>query len=385
MSDYMIRATAANGQIRAFAATTRDLTEYARNAHNTSPVVTAALGRTMTAAVMMGSMLKGDKELLTVKIQGDGPIGSLTVTADSHGHVKGYAQNPVVLIQANSIGKLDVAGAIGKGVLSVIKDIGLKDPYVGQTDLVSGEIAEDLTYYFAVSEQTPSSVGLGVLMNKDNTVRQAGGFIIQLMPDASEETISALEKRLAKVSSVTAMLDSGKTPEDILQELLGDMELAVLDTVTRPCRVVQTGECSFRIILTQGLNRQIRRMCRYLGYEVQKLKRIRIMNLTLDGIREGEYREITAQEWEKLNHLLESSTSETVIRTGEQNGNSSDHANERAGAKAGQGSKGVLPAGYRDHKQQRVRSDVRRASGSGERDRHCSGKQPNRKRRVRGS
>ena len=159
----------------------------------------------------------------------------------------------------------------------------------------------------------------------------------------------------------------------------------VLDTVTRPCRVVQTGECSFRIILTQGLNRQIRRMCRYLGYEVQKLKRIRIMNLTLDGIREGEYREITAQEWEELNHLLESSTSETVIRTGEQNGNSSDHANERAGAKAGQGSKGVLPAGYRDHKQQRVRSDVRRASGSGERDRHCSGKQPNRKRRVRGS
>ena len=229
MSDYMIRATAANGQVRAFAATTRDLTEYARNAHNTSPVVTAALGRTMTAAVMMGSMLKGDKELLTVKIQGDGPIGSLTVTADSHGHVKGYAQNPVVLIQANSIGKLDVAGAIGKGVLSVIKDIGPKDPYVGQTDLVSGEIAEDLTYYFAVSEQTPSSVGLGVLMNKDNTVRQAGGFIIQLMPDASEETISALEKRLAKVSSVTAMLDSGKTPEDILQELLGDMELAVLD------------------------------------------------------------------------------------------------------------------------------------------------------------
>ena len=191
MSDYMIRATAANGQIRAFAATTRDLTEYARNAHNTSPVVTAALGRTMTAAVMMGSMLKGDKELLTVKIQGDGPIG--------------------------------------KGVLSVIKDIGLKDPYVGQTDLVSGEIAEDLTYYFAVSEQTPSSVGLGVLMNKDNTVRQAGGFIIQLMPDASEETISVLEQRLAKVSSVTAMLDSGKTPEDILQELLGDMELAVLD------------------------------------------------------------------------------------------------------------------------------------------------------------
>ena len=234
MSDYMIRATAANGQIRAFAATTRDLTEYARNAHNTSPVVTAALGRTMTAAVMMGSMMKGDKDLLTIKIQGDGPIGSITVTADSHCHVKGYAQNPMVLIPANAIGKLDVAGAIGKGVLSVIKDIGLKDPYVGQTDLVSGEIAEDLTYYFAVSEQTPSSVGLGVLMNKDNTVRQAGGFIIQLMPDASEETISALEKRLAKVSSVTAMLDSGKTPEDILQELLGEFGVEITEkTETR--------------------------------------------------------------------------------------------------------------------------------------------------------
>ena len=231
MSDYMIRATAANGQIRAFAATTRDLTEYARNAHNTSPVVTAALGRTMTAAVMMGSMLKGDKELLTVKIQGDGPIGSITVTADSHCHVKGYAQNPMVLIPANSIGKLDVAGAIGKGVLSVIKDIGLKDPYVGQTDLVSGEIAEDLTYYFAVSEQTPSSVGLGVLMNKDNTVRQAGGFIIQLMPFTSDEIIEKLEKRIAEIDSVTMMLERGLTPEGILEEILGDFGLEITDKI----------------------------------------------------------------------------------------------------------------------------------------------------------
>ena len=229
MNDYIIRGTAANDQVRFFAAYTKDVVETARQKHNTSPVATAALGRLLTAGAMMGSMCKNDSDVITLQIQCSGPIGGLTVTADSHGHVKGYAQNPVVLIPANSIGKLDVAGAIGKGVLSVIKDIGLKDPYVGQTDLVSGEIAEDLTYYFAVSEQTPSSVGLGVLMNKDNTVRQAGGFIIQLMPDASEETISALEKRLAKVSSVTAMLDSGKTPEDILQELLGDMELAVLD------------------------------------------------------------------------------------------------------------------------------------------------------------
>ena len=231
MSDYMIRATAANGQIRAFAATTRDLTEYARNAHNTSPVVTAALGRTMTAAVMMGSMLKGDKELLTVKIQGDGPIGSITVTADSHCHVKGYAQNPMVLIPANSIGKLDVAGAIGKGVLSVIKDIGLKDPYVGQTDLVSGEIAEDLTYYFAVSEQTPSSVGLGVLMNKDNTVQQAGGFIIQVMPFAEEETIAKLEENVQKIQSVTTLLEQGHTPESLLEKVLEGFDIEINDTL----------------------------------------------------------------------------------------------------------------------------------------------------------
>ena len=231
MSDYMIRATAANGQIRAFAATTRDLTEYARNAHNTSPVVTAALGRTMTAAVMMGSMMKGDKDLLTIKIQGDGPIGSITVTADSHCHVKGYAQNPMVLIPANSIGKLDVAGAIGKGVLSVIKDIGLKDPYVGQTDLVSGEIAEDLTYYFAVSEQTPSSVGLGVLMNKDNTVRQAGGFIVQVMPFAEEATIAKLEENVQKIQSVTTLLEQGHTPESLLEQVLEGFDIEINDRI----------------------------------------------------------------------------------------------------------------------------------------------------------
>ena len=230
MSDYMIRATAANGQVRAFAATTRDLTEYARNAHNTSPVVTAALGRTMTAAVMMGSMLKGDKELLTVKIQGDGPIGSLTVTADSHGHVKGYAQNPVVLIQANSIGKLDVAGAIGKGVLSVIKDIGLKDPYVGQTDLVSGEIAEDITNYFATSEQIPTVCALGVLINKeDGEVMLAGGLLIQLLPGAFEDTIEKLEKNLETLEPVTTMLAKGMSILDICKTALKGFEVEVLD------------------------------------------------------------------------------------------------------------------------------------------------------------
>ena len=229
MTDYIIRATAAEGQIRAFAATTRDLVEYARSAHNTSPVATAALGRLLTAGAMMGIMMKGEKQLLTLKIEGDGPIGGLTVTADSKGNVKGYAFHPEVMLPPNAKGKLDVGGALGIGVLSVIKDIGLKDPYVGQTILVTSEIAEDLTYYFATSEQTPSSVALGVLMERDNTVKQAGGFILQMMPGASEEVISALEKRLGEITSITALLDAGNTPEMILEHILGDFGLEILD------------------------------------------------------------------------------------------------------------------------------------------------------------
>lgn len=229
MTDYIIRATAAEGQIRAFAATTRDLVEYARSAHNTSPVATAALGRLLTAGAMMGIMMKGEKDLLTLKIEGDGPIGGLTVTADSRGNVKGYAFHPEVMLPPNAKGKLDVGGALGIGVLSVIKDIGLKDPYVGQTILVTSEIAEDLTYYFATSEQTPSSVALGVLMERDNTVKQAGGFILQMMPGASEEVISALEKRLGEITFITALLDAGNTPEMILEHILGDFGLEILD------------------------------------------------------------------------------------------------------------------------------------------------------------
>lgn len=229
MTDYIIRATAAEGQIRACAATTRDLVEYARSAHNTSPVATAALGRLLTAGAMMGIMMKGEKDLLTLKIEGDGPIGGLTVTADSKGNVKGYAFHPEVMLPPNAKGKLDVGGALGIGVLSVIKDIGLKDPYVGQTILVTSEIAEDLTYYFATSEQTPSSVALGVLMERDNTVKQAGGFILQMMPGASEEVISALEKRLGEITSITALLDAGNTPEMILEHILGDFGLEILD------------------------------------------------------------------------------------------------------------------------------------------------------------
>ncbi len=231
MADYILRATAAEGQIRAFAATTRDMVERARAAHNTSPVATAALGRLLTAGAMMGVMMKGEDDILTLKIQGDGPIQGLTVTADSRGDVKGYVFNPSVILPPNEKGKLDVGGALGLGVLSVIKDIGLKEPYVGQTILVTGEIAEDLTYYFATSEQTPSSVALGVLMNPENTVRQAGGFILQMMPGASEEVITRLELKLKEITSVTTLLDVGNTPEMILEYVLGEFGLEINDKI----------------------------------------------------------------------------------------------------------------------------------------------------------
>lgn len=231
MSDYIVRATAANAQIRAFAATTRDLVEVARKSHDTSPVATAALGRLLTGGAMMGVMMKGDKDVLTLQIKCSGPIGGLTVTADSRGNVKGYVNQPQVILPANAQGKLDVGGALGLGVLSVIKDLGLKEPYVGQTELKTGEIGDDLTYYFASSEQVPSAVGLGVLMEKDNTVRQAGGFIIQLMPFAEEEVIAQLEKKLAEVTSVTELLDQGYTPEMLLEKLLGNMGLEINEKI----------------------------------------------------------------------------------------------------------------------------------------------------------
>ncbi|NME57977.1 Hsp33 family molecular chaperone HslO [Dorea formicigenerans] len=230
MEDYIVRATAAGGQMRAFAATTKNLVEAARVHHNTSPVATAALGRTLTAGAIMGSMMKNDTDMLTLQIRGDGPIEGITVTADSHANVKGYVGNPDVMLPPKN-GKLDVGGAVGIGLLQVIKDMGLKEPYVGQTILVSSEIAEDLTYYFASSEQVPSSVGLGVLMNKDNTVRCAGGFIIQLMPFATEETISQLEENLKDVTSVTDFLDKGHTPEQMLEKLIGHLDLEITDTI----------------------------------------------------------------------------------------------------------------------------------------------------------
>ncbi len=227
MRDYIVRAMAADSQIRAFAAVTADMVETARKRHNTSPVATAALGRLLTGGAMMGVMMKGEKDILTLQIQAEGPLQGLTVTADSRGRVKGYVGNPDVCIPANAKGKLDVAGAVGAGFMNVIKDMGMKEPYVGQVALQTGEIAEDLTYYFATSEQVPSAVGLGVLMNRDNTVRQAGGFIVQVMPFAEEKTISRLEENVGKISSVTGLLEEGHTPESLLEKALEGFDLEI--------------------------------------------------------------------------------------------------------------------------------------------------------------
>ncbi len=230
-SDYIVRATAANHQIRAFAISSTNTIEEARQRHNTSPIATVALGRLMSAGAMMGTMMKGDDDIITIQIKGDGPIGGLTVTADAKANVKGYVNHPEVMLPLNSAGQLDVEKALGIGVLSVIKDIGLKEPYVGDTILVTSDVTQDITYYFATSEQVPTSVGLSVIMSKDNTVKSAGGFIIQLLPDASEEIISALEKKIKEVKNVTTMLEHGYTPEQMLEELLGEFGLDILDKI----------------------------------------------------------------------------------------------------------------------------------------------------------
>lgn len=231
MKDYIVRATAANSQIRAFAITAKEMVEEARVDHNTSPVVTAALGRMLSGAAMMGVMMKGEKDLLTIQIQCGGPVQGLTVTADAKGHVKGFPMVSDVELPLNDKGKLDVGGALGLGVMSVIKDLGMKEPYVGQIALQTGEIAEDLTYYFATSEQVPSAVGLGVLVDKDSSVKQAGGFIIQLMPFTPDDVIDRLEKKITEIPSVTEMLEEGKTPEQILETILGEFGLEITDTI----------------------------------------------------------------------------------------------------------------------------------------------------------
>ena len=229
--DYIVRASAAGSTVRAFAITARGLVQQASSCHHTSPVISAALGRLLAAGAMMGVMMKGEDDLLTIQVSGSGPVKGLTVTADSAGHVKGYAQAPQVGLPANAQGKLDVGGAVGQGILRVIKDMGLKEPYVGTVPLQTGEIAEDLTYYFASSEQVPSSVGLGVLVDKDWSIRQAGGFLIQLMPQAGDGVIEKLEANISGIRPVADMLEQGFSPEMILETVLDGLGLEIKEKV----------------------------------------------------------------------------------------------------------------------------------------------------------
>ncbi|SHH01418.1 Hsp33 family molecular chaperone HslO [Tepidibacter thalassicus] len=230
MNDYVIRASAGNHSIRAFVAFTTNMVQKARQLHNTTPVASAALGRTLTASSIMGLMMKNKDDKLTVRIKGNGPIGNIVVVSNSKGIVKGYVSNPHVDVPLKHNGKLDVGRAVGKdGNITVIRDLGLKKPYIGSYPLVNGEIAEDFTAYFAYSEQQPSAVALGVLVDRDYSIKSAGGFIIQLLPDASEDSISTLEKNLASIPPVSKLIDEGKKPEDILGLILNGLDYEILD------------------------------------------------------------------------------------------------------------------------------------------------------------
>lgn len=232
MKDYLIRAIDKNGNIRIFVATTTNMVEKARRTHNTSATATAALGRSLTAASMMGAMMKNPKDKLTLRINGGGPIGTILVVANNHGIVKGYVDNPHADLPSRKDGKLDVGGLVGnQGSITTIIDYGLKEPYVGQANLVTGEIAEDLATYYAISEQQPSAVGLGVLVDKDLSVKAAGGYIIQLLPNILDEDIDKIEKALSKIEPVSTLIDRGLSPEDIMEKLLSDFEMEVLDKI----------------------------------------------------------------------------------------------------------------------------------------------------------
>lgn len=228
--DYLVRGTALGGKVRVFAVRCTALVNELRRRHDTLPTATAALGRTAAAGAMMGAMLKG-KEKLTIQVKGDGPLGQIVVDANADGEVRGYVDHPDVHLASNAQGKLDVAGAVGRaGYLHIIKDLGLRDPYRGSIPLVSGELGEDFTYYFATSEQTPSAVGLGVLVDTDGSVLQAGGFIVQLLPGLTDEDITQLEQRLSAMPAVTALLDQGKSPEEMIQFIVGG-DVKFMDTL----------------------------------------------------------------------------------------------------------------------------------------------------------
>lgn len=231
MNDYLVKALAYDGQIRAFATRTTETVNEAQRRHYTWPTASAALGRSMTASVMLGAMLKGE-EKLTIKINGGGPLGTILVDANAKGEVRGYVSNPQTHFDLNEQGKLDVRRAVGtEGTLTVSKDIGLQHPYVGQVPIISGELGDDFTHYVVTSEQTPSSVGVGVIVNPDNTILASGGFMIQLMPGTDEKVISQLEQRLTEIPTISNMVRAGLTPEDILDEVLGKENVKALDTM----------------------------------------------------------------------------------------------------------------------------------------------------------
>ncbi|MBD7946243.1 MULTISPECIES: Hsp33 family molecular chaperone HslO [Psychrobacillus] len=231
MNDYLVRALAFEGSVRAFAVRTTDTVGEAQRRHQTWPTASAALGRSMTAAVMMGAMLKGEDKL-TVKVEGDGPIGPMIIDSNAKGEVRGYVTNPQVHFDLNAVGKLDVRRAVGtEGTLTVVKDLGMRDFFTGQVPIVSGEVAEDFTYYYAVSEQVPSSVGLGVLVNPDNSILAAGGFIIQLLPGTDDETITIIEEHLNKMEPVSKLIERGLTPEQLLFEILGEDNVQILNNM----------------------------------------------------------------------------------------------------------------------------------------------------------
>lgn len=234
MTDYVIRAISADGQVRGFAALTTGLVQELQRRHHTFPVVSAALGRTATMGAMMGLTLKEKNQKIFIRVEGDGPIGRIMVDADGQGHVRGCVDNPQV--EGKSKGnKLDVASAVGQGMIYIIKDLGLKEPYRGASPIISGELGEDFTYYFTSSEQTPSSVGLGVLV-KGNEILASGGYMIQLLPGAGEEVIQKLEQRISRLSSISERLKSGETPEEMLRFLMGeDLEILEKSPVQFQC------------------------------------------------------------------------------------------------------------------------------------------------------
>ncbi|MDF2657347.1 MAG: heat-shock protein Hsp33 [Paenibacillus sp.] len=235
MQDYLIRATAFDGKLRAFAANTTGITRELQRRHDTTPVATAALGRTATAGVMMGAMLKGE-ERLTIQVKGDGPIGQIVVDADAKGEVRGYVDNPHVDLPLNERGKLDVSGAVGEGYLHVIKDLGLKEPYRGSIPIVSGELGEDFTYYFAKSEQTPSAVALGVLVATDYSVQVSGGFILQLLPGLEEEEIAEIEQKLAKLPPITTLMAGGEDLEEVLKRMVDSVTILERTDIRFQCK-----------------------------------------------------------------------------------------------------------------------------------------------------